>query len=394
MSRIRRLILVCTGLLLAVTVFVGIFNQPSIIPERTFEQHPDVTAVTPTVLSVVPEEFAATPETLVVTPSVTNVNSETMIPKFVMPLFDSAFAIPSTQNTVTLTRWAVSGPNDVAIDSSGAVFFTEGNNNKIGRLVPSTNTVTEWANFFGGLEPRQIAVHSSGDVYFLAPNGIERLVPGTNTFTRWTTIPQPGGFNLGMAVDSTGDVYSVSGGSVIRLATSTNAVTSWAVPGIAPFTGLSDLIILSGNIYFTYDAGNKIGKLEPSTNTVTLWSIPTPSSLPKGMTVDSSGNIYFTESATSANKIGRLVPGTNTFTEWSLPTLGSGTQGIAADSSDNIYFEEGFNAKIGRLVPGTNTITEWSGAGIANTSGVIVVDPTTDNVFFTHNSFTPLGRLS
>ena len=107
-----------------------------------------------------------------------------------------AFAIPSDQNSTMLKSWNLSSSvieneNSFAISStfSGSnVYFVDANSNKIGRLVPSTNTITEWEIPTNSSSPVAIDVDTStGNVYFAEANGnkIGRLDTSTNTITEW-----------------------------------------------------------------------------------------------------------------------------------------------------------------------------------------------------------------
>jgi streptogramin lyase len=81
---------------------------------------------------------------------------------------------------------------------------------------------------------------------------------------------------------------------------------------------------------------------------ITEWSILTANSGSQAIAVDSTGNIFFTE--TSAMKIGRFVPSTNIMTEWSVPNLDGGiVSSIFVDASNNVFFNEYAAAQIGRL---------------------------------------------
>ena len=83
---------------------------------------------------------------------------------------------------------------------------------------------------------------------------------------------------------------------------------------------------------------------------ITEWVIPTVDSQPRGVAVDSSDNVYFTE--LWGDKIGRLVPSTNVITEWVIPKgmqVAIYPMGVAVDSSDNVYFTEHYENNIGRL---------------------------------------------
>lgn len=48
-------------------------------------------------------------------------------------------------------------------------------------------------------------------------------------------------------------------------------------------------IAANGEIWFTANQGNQIGRLRPSDGEVTLYPIPTPKSGPVGITIDSQG---------------------------------------------------------------------------------------------------------
>ena len=74
-----------------------------------------------------------------------------------------------------------------------------------------------------------------------------------------------------------------------------------------------------GNLWFTEEGANKIGRITPS-GRITEFPIPTASSGPDGITAGPDGNLWFTEGA--ANKIGRITP-TGAITEFPIPTAES-----------------------------------------------------------------------
>src|SRR5439155_13854467 len=82
--------------------------------------------------------------------------------------------------TNVITFWQVPTANPIlgklATDSSGNVYFTEGNNthSKIGRLSPPTNTITEWTLPTANPGPYELVVNGSGVVFF-AETGVSRM---------------------------------------------------------------------------------------------------------------------------------------------------------------------------------------------------------------------------
>src|SRR5947209_7131769 len=80
-----------------------------------------------------------------------------------------------------------------------------------------------------------------------------------------------------------------------------------------------------GNLWFTEETGNKIGRITPA-GTIAQFVIPTAASAPLGIAQGADGNLWFTES--TGNKIGRITP-TGAFSEFVLPTASSKPNGIA-----------------------------------------------------------------
>jgi streptogramin lyase len=314
-----------------------------------------------------------------------------------------AVAIPADQVAVLIKSWAIpmtSNQNSsFALTSSfsgNEIYYVDSDSNKIGRLVPETNTITEWdiptANSF----PISIAYHPSGNVYFIEGNSnkIGRLVPETNTITEWTIQSNSSsglsaGNNSGignnttqsaaLAVDSsTGNVYFIEGNSnkIGRLVPETNTITEWTIQsnsssglsagnnsGIGNNTTQSAALAVdssTGNVYFIEGNSNKIGRLVPETNTITEWTIQSNSTNIKSMALGFAGNeeIYYVDS--DSNKIGRIAPATNLVTEWDIPTANSFPTSVKFDrATGNVYFLESNSNTIGRLGPFSSQITEW-----------------------------------
>ena len=61
-----------------------------------------------------------------------------------------------------------------------------------------------------------------------------------------------------------------------------------------------------GDLWFTEDGGDKIGRIDPETEAIAEYTVPTAKSEPEEITVDPSGNVWFTES--NADQIGTLCP--------------------------------------------------------------------------------------
>jgi streptogramin lyase len=141
---------------------------------------------------------------------------------------------------------------------------------------------------------------------------------------------------------------------------SLSAAPAWAAVGtITEFSpaGLPRGITAGpdGNLWFTEEAGNQIGRITPS-GSITEFPLPTKCGLsggcePWSITTGPDGNLWFTE--LDGNRVGRITP-TGSITEFRLvgtcgyPT-GCGPAGITSGPDGNLWFTEYIGNKIGRL---------------------------------------------
>ena len=214
---------------------------------------------------------------------------------------------------------AASEPNEIVAGSDGALWFTETNANRIGRIT-TAGTITE----FG------IPTSASHSVYITAgPDG-----------ALWFT--------------------EFNGNKIGRITTS-GAITEFGTPTSA--SGPAGIAAgPDGALWFTENSANKIGRITTA-GAVTEFAIPTSASSPLGITAGPDGALWFAENGTAGGKIGRITT-SGTFTEYTLP-VGSGPVagpvGITAGPDGALWF--GAVSKTGNsLLSSINRIT---------TSGVI-----------------------
>jgi streptogramin lyase len=103
-----------------------------------------------------------------------------------------------------------------------------------------------------------------------------------------------------------------------------------------------------GNVWFTEDGGNSIGRMTPA-GVVTEFPLPTASSFPSDIASGPDGNLWFTEF--NANQIGRITTA-GVITEFPLPNPNSGLGGITAGPDGAMWFAEQFGNRIGRITTG------------------------------------------
>lgn len=127
----------------------------------------------------------------------------------------------------------------------------------------------------------------------------------------------------------------------------TGNFTIYSIPGTSnSSTGIT--AGPDGNIWFTEDPTNQIGRLTPS-GVLTQFTIPTPNSNPNAITLGPDNNLWFTEPG--ANQIASITTA-GVITEYPVPTPNSGLRGMVTGPDGNLWFTE-YNAnQIGRFTPG------------------------------------------
>lgn len=163
--------------------------------------------------------------------------------------------------------------------------------------------------------------------------------------------------------------------------TPTGAVTYFAVPttSASASTGGPGLFAIAagpdGNMWFTEFFENLVGKITPS-GVITTYPVPTANAMPMGITAGPDGNIWFV--LDDASGIGRITPG-GVITEFPIPTPGA--TGPATITSDNGCLMCGFIITAGPLdslwftIPAANRVGQITMTGVVTTMPVTTAPP-------------------
>lgn len=265
-------------------------------------------------------------------------------------------------------------PYNLVKGSDGAIWFTEGAGNKIGRLDPGkltgcstipTNCITGYASS-PGMFPFNIALGPDGNVWFSDSAGIARVdltkLVGCET-TPATCITHYPITGNNPVPGQDGNVwcllYSPSGIGRIDLSKltgcqsdATKCLTSFPLPTNShPDNAAAGP---DGNIWFT--DGPNVGRIDLSAlgscssgSCITEFPVSTqPNTFLVNLTSGPDGGLWFLNSST--NMVERMSTSGQVTNQYSIPTLQSGPQRIRTGPDGNLWFTEGIG-KIGRLNP-------------------------------------------
>ena len=255
--------------------------------------------------------------------------------------------LPCAAQQVVIGGYPVPTRNSLAVGyggittgPDGALWFTENNASKIGRMTPA-GVMTEYVMPAGSRGPEHI-VKAHGALWFAADSNQIGRITTAGVFTMFdvpTAGAQPYGITLGA----------------------------------------------DGALWFTEELSYKIGRMTPA-GAFTEYDLPVPSSFPKEITPGPDGALWFTNfSSTGSDQIGRITTA-GLITEYVLPTAFSGALGIARGPDGALWFTEQFNNKIGRITT-LGAITEYP-VPTANANPYGISNGPNGDLWFTEYSLT------
>ncbi|HEX9134504.1 MAG TPA: hypothetical protein VF844_19625, partial [Ktedonobacteraceae bacterium] len=251
-------------------------------------------------------------------------------------------------------------PTFVVADASGNAWFTDPTHNAIGEL--SGGTFTEFTTgITANANPYDLVLDKHGILWFteISGNKIGAFNTSSKTMVGETAVPTASSQPLGMAYDSTNDVVWFSENNANKVGHFSAATTTIIIAEI-PVSSPSHLITLdgSGNVWYSEPFLNpaQVGEIPGGSGTPVDFVCTVPCGFIAGIGADSSGNVWFND-APSDNVVS-LNPTTKVTTAITLPTTGAHPQdGLAVDGNNNVWVAEEFKGKVAEIPSGTTPPT-------------------------------------
>lgn len=321
----------------------------------------------------------------------------------IMGLTPSAAASPAITEYPIPTSGAT--PQEIAVGSDSALWFTEVLGNNIGRVTTS-GSITEYPIPTSDSRPIGITSGPDGALWFTEKfgNNIGRIsIAGVIT-----EYPLPASYSFPTSIITGPDgalwfivrtnLNNNYGYSVARMTTS-GEFTQYPITPFNTDTGLVDITVgPDGALWLTETTSGPCGIRQhyidriSITGAVTYYLLPSGCNNPQHITVGPDGALWFTEAGQNGSySIGRFMA-PDSYMEYPIPTTDAVPSGITNGPDGALWFTESGSSDIGRIdTSGTiveyPTLTPWAGPY------GIVASPD-DALWFTEGSSNGIGRLS
>lgn len=113
----------------------------------------------------------------------------------------------------------------------------------------------------------------------------------------------------------------------------------------------------AGDIWFTVQGGNFVGRLDRPSRDVRLVEVPTAHARPYGIKVSDSGRPWIAMLGT--NKLATVDPETFELAEYELPREEANPRRLDIDADGSIWYVDCSQGYLGRFDPETEEFTEW-----------------------------------
>jgi virginiamycin B lyase len=243
----------------------------------------------------------------------------------------------------------------IATGADGALWFTEGSGNLVGRLptgaLPGLNNsaIAQYDPTGSGLlQPSRPAPGGDGNVW-LSDDSAD-IVGGMNLGGGIVQTANVGDATGAIAVSPTGDTWFASTANPELYDVSTGGtVTPFALPAGSQAGNL--VFDFAGNLWIS-DLGHKsILELPPGGSPVLSFPVP-GGGLANGLAIGPDGAVWFTDA--DRKVIGRMTT-SGVFAPsagYQIPTAGATPNQIAVGPDGGLWFTEPLSNQIGRLMPG------------------------------------------
>jgi streptogramin lyase len=254
---------------------------------------------------------------------------------------------------------ANTNPTFLVVDGSGNAWFSDPTHNAIGELTPGGGG--SWQEFpvtTANASPYDLVLDKNGILWFteIAGNNIGAFDTSSNKVIGETPITTPNSQPLGIAYDAVNDVVWFAENNASKVGHFSSATTTITITQVT-VSSAPHLITLdgSGNVWYSEPGTTQVGEIPAGPGTPKNFNActanPCGTTFIGGIGADSTGNIWFNDAPSS--NVDSLNPTSKVVTPLSLPANAHPQDGLAVDGSNNVWVNEQNNPKIAEIPAGT-----------------------------------------
>jgi len=244
--------------------------------------------------------------------------------------------------------------------------------------------IREWKVPWAETRPRDPYVGHGDRVWFVGQQGnyLALLAPGTGEIARYDLPEGTGPHNLIVAPDSTVWFAGNRDAYIGALAPATGEINRHPMPNpdaVDPHTLVFDG---QGDIWFTVQGGNFVGKLDTDADSaaVALIEVPTENARPYGIKVDSAGRPWIALLGT--NKLATVDPSTMELREIALPRPDAHPRRLDVLSDGTVWYVDYVQGYLGRYDPSAGDFEEWRAPSGAESRPYGMIADGRDRIWF------------
>ena len=225
-----------------------------------------------------------------------------------------------------------------------------------------TVDIREWEVPWSDSRPRDPFVEPSGRVWFVGQRGdyVASLNPEDGEFERFDLEAGTGPHNLIVAGDGDDAIIWYAGNRnalIGRLDPRTGEIQKFQMPIEAARDPHTLVFDAAGDIWFTVQGGNFVGRLATDSGEVSLLEVPTRNARPYGIELNSQNEPWAV--AFGSNRLLRIHRDKWSLEEVELPNAKSRPRRMAITSDDRVWYVDYALGRLGRYSPQDNSFKEW-----------------------------------
>ncbi len=247
--------------------------------------------------------------------------------------------------------------------------------------------ITEWTVPWAGSRPRDPYAGGDGRIWFVGQTGnyLAFLEPEEGEFKRFDLPSGAAPHNV-----IVGDLvwYAGNGDAHIgSLEPESGKFMIYSMPDPAASDPHTMAFDRSGDIWFTVQQGNFVGRLAVGSGEVKLIPAPTGNSRPYGLVIDPQDRPWFVEFGTY--KVAMVVRDDLSIREFPLKRTAARPRRLEAASDGSIWYVDYAQGYLGRLDPTSGEIEEWRAPGGAGSAPYGMAIDYRDRLWFVETGSNP-----